>query len=792
MAIKFKARVLLELGAELISSDAVAIYELVKNGIDAGSKDVDLDVKITMQPSTLRRLARDWNEGQRVWSVDDFLLDVREGLEATATDEDKNAFIEIVGNPKNAELALAAIQKAAFELNAITISDLGKGMTRQILIDSYLTVGTPGRLHEKAAALSFSKSGSSQIEKVPLGEKGIGRLAAMRLGHFVEVYSGVEGEQYWHILELDWRPVFSLPDLNAEELDFKPTKGAEKKLKEAGTDIIIRDLQSDWSIEKLRALWATDLAKLADPFVDQYASRFLKVSFQGEKQRPPYPFDPDLLKHADAYCTIKYRTHEGGTPTLHVQVEYRRFSAATTSTYAGPHLESAVSNRPKARGRAKASDRLPGSDEVIAALPTLGDFDAEFYWFNRGRIMRDTPPLWANLANFVSAWSGGLLVYRDGYRVYPYGSGGEDWLDLDRKALASSAFKLNRAQIVGRLTVSSRNNPRLKDQTNREGFRDCPEKEALRRLLRRAIVVDCRTFLESVEKKEKILDPNAVAAIDKKIEASSSAATRTLLSIQKRVPGEEKYVQEVLAELTEVQDAWKRAKDALRVKGDEVKQYVHLAGVGLSVEFIAHELARSTEIALELLKDKDINRDPAKLESLRAQLKTINKRVRVIDELSIPGRQRKTQEDLKELSEIIRDVYETKSARHKIKVHIEEFGKPTKVRVERGQVLQILDNLMSNAMYWLNHRVDRSSPPMIDIRIDHGGKLVTFGDSGPGVPVSIASRIFEAFYTTKPDGDGRGLGLAIARQLAKENGGSLELLPAVDGVHRGFSLTFKE
>jgi signal transduction histidine kinase len=790
MTIKFKARVLLELGAELISSDAVAIYELVKNGIDAGSPQIEVDINVAIQPSAVRRVLSDWFGARRAWSADAFLNDVRERLEATASDDTKKAFLAAIGRPPNAEAAAAALQEAVFDFNEIIIKDLGKGMTRQSLVDCYLTVGTPGRLHEKKALLASQTTSSSQAEKMPLGEKGIGRLAAMRLGHYVEVYTGVVGEEHWHVLELDWRPVFDLPDLDADQLQFQPTEGAQKTLKDKGTDIIIRDLQTDWSVEKIQALWSTDLAKLADPFGDQYASRFLKVSFQGDRQRPANPFDPDLLKHADAYCKITYTFGSDAQPKLHVQVEYRRFGAAVAAEYSGPHLESAVSNPPK-KGRAKAGDRLPGSDEVVAALATLGGFEAEFYWFNRGRIMRDDQPLWSTLGPFVSAWSGGLLVYRDGFRVYPYGSGSEDWLDLDRKALASSAFKLNRAQIVGRLSVSSRANPRLKDQTNREGFRDCPEKEALRRLLRRAIVVDCRTFLESAEKKEKILDPNAVSALDKKIEASSNAATRTLLNIQKRLPEEGEHVQQVLAELTEVQDAWKRAKDALRAKGDEIKQYVHLAGVGLSVEFIAHELARSTELALELLKDKNINKDPTKLDSLRAQLKTINKRVRVIDELSIPGRQRKTQENLKELADLISEVYEEKASRHGVKVGVREFGKATTIRVERGQVLQILDNLMSNAMYWLNHRVNRSVAPSIDINIDHGARLLTFTDSGPGVPTSIATRIFEAFYTTKPDGDGRGLGLAIARQLAKENNATLEVLPPEGGVHHGFALTFK-
>ena len=56
MSFKFKARVLLELGAELISSDAVALYELIKNALDAGSKEVEIRIRIAMQHSAYTQL----------------------------------------------------------------------------------------------------------------------------------------------------------------------------------------------------------------------------------------------------------------------------------------------------------------------------------------------------------------------------------------------------------------------------------------------------------------------------------------------------------------------------------------------------------------------------------------------------------------------------------------------------------------------------------------------------------------------------------------------------------------
>lgn len=791
MSFKFKARVLLELGAELISSDSVALYELIKNSLDAGSETVDVEVVIGMQPSALRSMTAAWLSPARTWSVEKFIEEVGESIEPSADAVTRAELLKLIGKPASARAAVKSLEQAVFNVNSIKVVDIGHGMNAASLKRSYLTVGTPDRLHEKEAIIKAGPASGRQM--IPLGEKGIGRLAAMRLGHYVEVVTGVKGETHWHVLELDWRPVFQQPDLDADALNFAPAKGGNKKDRQQGTDVIIRDLQSDWLPDKLAGLWSTDLSKLSDPFADDYDSDFVNITYQGVDCAPAHPFDRAYLEKADAYCKIEFGSNStpSGSPRLRVTVEYRRFKAAVEGLYEGAHLDSLVSGEPRRTGRKKASALLPGSDEVIAALPTLGPFEAEFYWFNRGRINRETPQIWQDIGNFVRIWSGGLLVYRDGFRVYPYGAASDDWLDLDRKALASSAFKLNRAQIVGRLSVTSGRNPRLKDQTNREGFRDCPEKEALRRLLRQAIIGDCRSFLEKVDKEMKGLDSSDVDGIDKKIAASKSSATKSLLAIQKRAPSEKDAVQSVLAELAEVEEAWEKAKSALAERGDQLQQYMHLAGVGLTVEFIAHELARTTDAALDVLKGAKGGISPAQLASLQAQLKTINKRVRVLDELSIPGRQIKTMQDLHEIANVMKDVYDSKALRHGISVVVRSKGKAKKLRVERGQIMQILDNLLSNSMYWLARRVDRGVQPRIEITVNYDSSTIEISDSGPGIPESISSRIFDAFFTTKPVGDGRGLGLAIATHLAESNDAKLSLAPPKSGIHNGFIINFK-
>ena len=54
-------------------------------------------------------------------------------------------------------------------------------------------------------------------------------------------------------------------------------------------------------------------------------------------------------------------------------------------------------------------------------------------------------------------------------------------------------------------------------------------------------------------------------------------------------------------------------------------------------------------------------------------------------------------------------------------------------------------------------------------------------DSGPGVPVELRERVFEAFFTTKPAGSGTGLGLSVARAIVHRHGGLLEIRETTTG-----------
>ena len=134
-------------------------------------------------------------------------------------------------------------------------------------------------------------------------------------------------------------------------------------------------------------------------------------------------------------------------------------------------------------------------------LRSLGPFSVTFYWFNR-RLLEAIEGIGdiRHVRELLNRWTGGLMLFRDGFRVLPYGGPDDDWLNLDGIALRSSGFKVNRIQIVGKVDISSESNPELTDQTNREGLRDSDQKHIFILLLQHLFSGEFRPFLDGVEK----------------------------------------------------------------------------------------------------------------------------------------------------------------------------------------------------------------------------------------------------------------------------------------------------
>lgn len=111
-----------------------------------------------------------------------------------------------------------------------------------------------------------------------------------------------------------------------------------------------------------------------------------------------------------------------------------------------------------------------------------------------------------------------------------------------------------------------------------------------------------------------------------------------------------------------------------------------------------------------------------------------------------------------------------------------------RINADRGLLHTTIFNLLSNAIKY------NEPNGLVEIRLESGsdGIQLTLGNTGPGIAAADQSRVFERFYrsgqTTSPRIDGIGLGLSLAREIARAHGGDLELVESRPGWTR-FNLT---
>jgi PAS domain S-box-containing protein len=188
-------------------------------------------------------------------------------------------------------------------------------------------------------------------------------------------------------------------------------------------------------------------------------------------------------------------------------------------------------------------------------------------------------------------------------------------------------------------------------------------------------------------------------------------------------------------------------------------------------------------------------REPPNLEEARECLRRIIRdgnrasdviaRIRALVKKSAPAKARL---DLSETIQEVLAIIDTEARQHRVSVRTELAAGLPPVRGDRVQLQQVLLNLVMNGIDAMKAVTDR--PRVLRIRAqthESGQVLVAVQDAGIGLDPQSIERLFEPFYTTKPEG--MGMGLSISRSIIEAHGGRLWASPNVGpGVTVQFTL----
>jgi signal transduction histidine kinase len=676
---------------------------------------------------------------------------------------EKVAVLELVKNSYDADASAVLIKfTGPLEIGKgrIDVFDDGHGMDVQTLQDSWLDIATGAKLR---ATTSETK------KRRMLGEKGIGRFAVARLGSDMLLTTKRQDSGEIELL-IDWTE-FDRPDAYLDEVEVAwavdeprvysgPTTAADE-FRASGVDDFQMGQGTSLQIDRLTLAWAepeflelrTALARLIRPRPSNAAGApsprfriFMQLpeeysSLSGEVESPD-ELDKPLYSLAGTVDSAGI-----------AQLRYTQLDPLVDRTYRDHRLWT-----------------------VEGGPPSAGPFELDLQVWDRDsrgiRKVFDAGPLsrFRQLLDEVA----GVSVYRDGFRVLPFGESGDDWLELDRRRVQNPTLRLSNNQVIGHVFVGADDNASLRDQSNREG------------LLHGSAYKDLKTMLESAigmieVSRYEARRPVAAERTDRSglFEHFNLNDVRTALAA--------KYPQDTLL-IGLLDEKNKDIREGVEEVQQVLSRYSRLATLGSLIDRILHD-GRSAVTQLKntvRFSRRDLVKatltDVDKLALMGGSLDIADTST---DQLSMlfdqiepfGGRKRGRPKSIS-----IRDVAEKAVALYRAEaseksVALEVAGEDTEVLVDESEVLTVLVNLIQNALHWVVFTPKESGRRvLVSVRRDPDGSVaLTVSDNGPGVPPEFRDTIFDSYVSNRPNGTG--LGLSIAGTIVHDlYAGSLALL----------------
>ena len=238
----------------------------------------------------------------------------------------------------------------------------------------------------------------------------------------------------------------------------------------------------------------------------------------------------------------------------------------------------------------------------------------------------------------------------------------------------------------------------------------------------------------------------------------------------------------------------KRAEEALRDAQTNLARVSRVTTMGELTASLAHEIKQPIAAAITDAKTclRWLGNDPSDVaEAREAAARIIKDATRASDIISRirllfqKGTPHQESVDVNEVIEEMIVLLRSEASRHSISIVSDLANDLPQIRGDRVQLQQVFMNLMLNG---IEAMTDRQPPGTLVVKSQRGGNreiLISISDTGIGLSPEQAGRIFNAFFTTKPDGTG--MGLPISRSIIESHGGRLW---ATDNCPRGASFCF--
>ena len=253
--------------------------------------------------------------------------------------------------------------------------------------------------------------------------------------------------------------------------------------------------------------------------------------------------------------------------------------------------------------------------------------------------------------------------------------------------------------------------------------------------------------------------------------------------------------------LTESNQELEETLAQLRATQDQLVQAEKMASLGQLTAGIAHEIQNPlnfvnnfSEGSLDLIDELEeaTNDEERKelAEEIRVSLKKINEHgkraARIVRSMLQHSRQGTGEKEITDINQVLHEAVNL--AYHGMRATYKDFQSALqenldpnvpKLMMVTQDFSRVLLNIANNAFYAMREKTLKGSTTpsalQTSTRLNNDRVVIIITDNGPGIPKSYLDKIFQPFFTTKPTGQGTGLGLIISYDIIKAHGGTLQV-----------------